>query len=320
MSRLTLPAALLLAAALPGAAQDEKKPAPKQDTLKEKTALHKADVTRIRGLDFKREVTVGIYSKEELLEFLKIEFQRELPKDKAALYQRAYAKFGLIPWNLDIYEAYLDLFSSSVAGFYHPKTKELRLIRAGDGNPAEEQALKALGMDMERITMVHELAHAAQDQHFELSTLPLEDETNDDLILAVKSVIEGDASAVGWKYQFKDQFNIAIGTINASYKTGMLPGKAGQLPAFLRQTLTFPYGYGTEFVVKYVKGIKGELKDVSKLFQDLPLSSEQILHPERYYDKRDNPMNKCKTVFYFIGRNHDVKKIGCAINMIHFCR
>jgi len=293
MTRSHFPALFALAAALillPSAVgQDEDK---KKDDYKEKTAKHKEDVTKLRGLEFKAPVAVGAYSKQELLDFLKAEFEKDLPKEKAERYQRGYAKFGLIPADLDIYEAYLELFGSSIAGFYHPKTKELRLIRAGEKGDAEEDALKAMGIDMESITLVHELTHAAQDQNFELSTLPIEDETNDDLVMALKSVIEGDASAVGWKYQFKDQFEMVIGGINQTYKTGMLPGKAGKLPAYLRLSLTFPYGYGTDFIVKYLKGTKGELKDINNLFKDFPLSSEQILHPEKYYDKekRNNPI------------------------------
>ncbi|RPH47076.1 MAG: hypothetical protein EHM91_06530, partial [Planctomycetota bacterium] len=259
-----------LAPGFPALPQEEKEPA-KKDDYKEKTARHKEDVVKLRGLEFKTDVTVGAYSKQELLDFLKNEFEKELPKEKAERYQRGYAKFGLIPQDLDIYEAYLELFGSSIAGFYHPKTKELRLIRPGEGKDGEEEALKAMGIDMERITLVHELTHAAQDQNFELSTLPMEDETNDDMVMAIKSVIEGDASAVGWKYQFKDQFEMVIGGINQTYKSGMLPGKAGKLPAYLRQSLTFPYGHGTDFVVKYLKGTKSELKDINKLFKDFPL-------------------------------------------------
>ena len=282
-------AAAFLAPGFPALPQDEKEP--KKDDYKEKTARHKEDVVKLRGLEFKTDVTVGAYSKQELLDFLKSEFEKELPKEKAERYQRGYAKFGLIPQDLDIYEAYLELFGSSIAGFYHPKTKELRLIRPGEGKDGEEEALKAMGIDMERITLVHELTHAAQDQNFELSTLPMEDETNDDMVMAIKSVIEGDASAVGWKYQFKEQFEMVIGGINQTYKSGMLPGKAGKLPAYLRQSLTFPYGHGTDFVVKYLKGTKSEFKDINKLFKDFPLSSEQILHPEKYYgEKRDYPI------------------------------
>jgi len=41
--------------------QDEKEP--KKDDYKEKTNKHKEDVVRLRGLEFKSEVTVGAYSK-----------------------------------------------------------------------------------------------------------------------------------------------------------------------------------------------------------------------------------------------------------------
>ncbi len=262
---------------------------PAKDDLKEKTAKHRKDVTRLRGLEFRRDVTVGAYSKPELVAFLKSEFEKDLPREKAERFQRAYAKFGLIPKDLDIYDAYMELFGSSIAGFYHPKTKELRLIKPGGEEDLESKMAKAAGIDMEAITLVHELTHAAQDQNYELSTLPLEDETNDDLILALKSAIEGDASAVGWKWQFKDQFESVIGMINEQYKGGQLPGKANKLPAYLKLGLTFPYGHGTDFILKTLKGTGGELKDVSKIFKDLPISSEQILHPAKYYEERDHP-------------------------------
>lgn len=273
----------------PLAAAQDAPPAEKKDDLKEKTAQHKKDVTRLRGLEFRRDVTVGAYSKPELVAFLKAEFEKDLPREKAERFQRAYAKFGLIPKDLDIYEAYMELFGSSIAGFYHPKTKELRLIKPGGEEDLESKMAKAAGIDMEAITLVHELTHAAQDQNYELSTLPLEDETNDDLILALKSAIEGDASAVGWKWQFKDQFESVIGMINEQYKGGQLPGKANKLPAYLKLGLTFPYGHGTDFIIKTLKGTGGELKDVSRIFKDLPISSEQILHPAKYYEERDHP-------------------------------
>ena len=285
LARLSAVLVLLLPAA---STAQEDAPKPKDDTAA-KTETHKKNVVKLRGLEFKNDVTVGAYTKAELVEFLKAEFEKELPPEKAGRFQRAYARFGLIPKDLDLHQAYMDLFGSSIAGFYHPKTKELKIIKGGDDDDLEAKAAKAMGIDMEGITFVHELTHAAQDQNFELSTLPLEDETNDDLIAALKAVIEGDASAVGWKYQFKENFDLAIGMVNQGYKTGQLPGKANALPAYLKLSLTFPYGHGTEFVVSTLKGTGGDLKDASKLLKDWPLSTEQILHPAKYYEQRDNP-------------------------------
>ena len=271
-------------------AEEKKQDPPKkseQDDLKERAAGFKKDVTDIRGFKFKTEVKVGAYSRDELLGFLKKEFERESPKEKVEMWARTYKHWGLIPKDLDLYQAMLDLYGSSIAGFYHPRSKELRLIRSGDEDKAmkdqDEQFKQMFGVGMEDITFVHELNHAAQDQNHDLNSLPLDDETNDDQIAAIKGLIEGDASAVGWKFGLKDKYDGIIGMINGQYKQGTLGGKAQKLPAYLRKTLAFPYGYGTDFVNALLKNANDEWSAIDKAFETLPLSTEQILHPKKYY-------------------------------------
>lgn len=257
--------------------------APQQDDLKAKAKGMKPQVTKIRGVEFKSEVGVGVYTKAELHKFILGEFDRELPPAKAKKYEKAYKHMGLVPntpeWNLR--DSYLVLFRDAIAGFYHPKTKELRLIDEGGGGPEAEL--------MMNITLVHELHHAAQDQNFDLVTVPMEEEYNDDMVAGVKCLIEGDASIVGWKYGLGGRFDATIGMINSGYKSGELPGEAGKLPAYLRLTLTFSYGYGCEFVLACLKGYGGDWKKIDKMFEDLPSSTEQVLHPEKYWKERDYP-------------------------------
>ncbi len=258
--------------------------APRQeDDLKTKAKKMKAEVKKIRGLDFKSDVTVGVYSRDELLKFIVEEFEKELPRPKAKRYEKAYKHLGLLPnrddW--DLYDSLITLYRDSIAGFYHPKTKELRLVN--DGAEGMEAKLMA------DITLVHELCHAAQDQNFNLVTVPLEEEYNDDVVAAVKCLVEGEASIVGWKHGLKGMFDTMIDRINSSYKTGELPGEAGKLPAYLRLTLTFSYGYGCEFVLACLKGYENDWTKISKMYEDLPSSSEQVLHPEKYWKERDYP-------------------------------
>ncbi len=286
---------------LPGAAlpQDKPKQEPpkkqdEQEELKKKAAEYRKEVTETRGMKYKTDVGVGLYSKDELLAFLKKEFEKEAPKEKVEMWAKVYRHFGLIPKDLDLYQAYLDLFGSAIAGFYHPKSKELRLIRAGDGDSEskamEEQFEQMFGVKLEDVTLVHELTHAAQDQNFDLSTLPMDGEENDDMIAAMKGLIEGDASAVGWKWGLKDKYSLVIKAMNDSYKSGQLPGKAGALPAYLRKTLAFPYGYGTDFVNDVLKNANEDWTAIDKAFGEMPLSTEQILHPKKYYGgERDWP-------------------------------
>ncbi|MBI4565201.1 MAG: hypothetical protein HY716_10960 [Planctomycetes bacterium] len=266
-----------------------------QELLLQKTQSLQKEVTALRGLEFKKDVAIGSYTREELVDFLRKEQERELPKEKLDRLQKVYVHFGLLPDPFDLHQSLLDLFGSTIAGFYHPRTKELRIIK-GPGAPdyAElEEAFEeryGLKVKMEEITLVHELCHAAQDQHHDLTTLPIDIDDNDDLSLAIRAVVEGDAMAVGLKYGFKDQFDAMSRIFSEDYKTGALPGPAGALPAYLRRTHTFPYGFGTEFAIQVLYRAKGDWKALSKPFLDLPASTEQVMHPRKYLgEERDHP-------------------------------
>ena len=274
-------AAILLSTAAPLLAQE---PPPKKALEIDRTIELQKAMTELRGLKFLEKVNVGEYSREELVVFIRKELDRELPKDVAAKMRDSLVHFGLIPAELDFYQSIIDLFGASIAGFYHPKTKELRLIKAGEG--AEEPPL------MRDITLVHELCHAAQDQNFNLNTLPLELKTNDDLVLAVQALVEGDATVVGLKWGLKDQYDMMTKLMVASYKGGDLGPEVSKVPAYLRKTLAFSYGYGTEFVQALLSRSKDDWTAVSKAFSDLPASTEQIMHPPKYFgEARDHPQD-----------------------------
>jgi hypothetical protein len=59
-------------------------------------------------------------------------------------------------------------------------------------------------------------------------------------------------------------------------------------PMFLQETLIFPYGYGASFLQSVWKQ-NPSWQTVNKIYSDLPASTEQIMHPEKYYGNRDNP-------------------------------
>jgi hypothetical protein len=168
--------------------------------------------------------------------------------------------------------------TSSIAGFYHLRTKDLRLVK---GSKQPQMA--------EDMTIAHELTHALQDQHFDiLENYPMEDKENDDVISAIKAVMEGDATLLGLQYIFKANVDRVLGQFIDSYKSANLPGPAGQAPEFLRKSLTFPYAYGTEFVVAIWKDNDRDWDAVTNLFKDIPTSTEQILHIDKYKN-RDYP-------------------------------
>ncbi|HEY3225477.1 MAG TPA: hypothetical protein VGK61_00615 [Planctomycetota bacterium] len=287
-----LPAALLIALLIQLPAVPQEVPPKKVVTETERTKTLQKELTTLRGLEFTREVTVGTYTRDELLAFLKKELEREHPREEVDRVRKALVHFGLIPADLDLYQTVIELLGASIAGFYHPKTKELRLIKPGEGVPDDEETMDLFGIkiNLHEVTLIHELCHAAQDQNFDLNTLPMELKTNDDLVMAVQSLVEGDATVVGLKYGFKDKFDAVSTLIGQDYKDGGLGEEAAKFPIYLRKTLTFPYGYGADFVVEILNRAKGDWSAVSKAFSDLPSSTEQILHPKKYFGPdRDYP-------------------------------
>jgi len=292
MTRTVAALLIVLLVQLPAIPQDV--PPKKVVTETERTKMLQKELTTLRGLEFTKEVTVGAYTRAELLAFLTKELEREHPREEVDRVRKALVHFGLIPADLDLYKSVIELLGGSIAGFYHPKTKELRLIKPGDGVPDDDEVLEMFGIkvNLHEVTLIHELCHAAQDQKFDLNTLPMELKTNDDLVMAVQSLVEGDATVVGLKYGFKDKFDAVSKLIGQDYKDGGLGEEAAKFPTYLRKTLTFPYGYGADFVVEILNRSKGDWAAVSKAFTDLPSSTEQILHPEKYFGPdRDYPQD-----------------------------
>jgi hypothetical protein len=170
----------------------------------------------------------------------------------------------------------LDLLTEQVAGYYDPKAKTLYVVEGGDEA-------------MTNITISHELVHALQDQHFNLDSLTTARDDNDRLTTG-QTVVEGQATL--------EQLASMIGSDNA---IAALPGgwdrvrqmireAQGSMPVFasaptiLQETLIFPYLTGAEFMRRFKADRKGQSP-----FTRMPLSTEQLLHPDRYFTTFDEP-------------------------------
>ncbi len=284
--RLVLKALVILAVAATTATLQDK-------DFKAQAKVLSVEVSKIRGLKFKKDVKVGVYNRDQLKKFLIGELDKEFPKDKALAVERIMKKFGVLPADMDLRKAVVDMMTAAIGGFYHLRTKELRMIGEADPSPAAKamnaQLKQAFGVTMDDITLAHELCHGAQDQNFEIITnYPFEDKHDDDLVGAVKAVVEGDATLLGWTYGVKGAIHQLMPNVISGYKSGKTGTDADKLPAFLRKGLLFPYAYGTDFVYETWKAKGDKWDSITNLFKDPPLSTEQILHRDKY-ETRDHP-------------------------------
>ena len=177
--------------------------------------------------------------------------------------------------DLDLFNLYVDLLTERVLGYYDPETKELYIVN-------DEPELSALG----EMTVAHEMVHALQDQHTNLLALS-DDEVDGDRALAHSALIEGDAEVTATRYilEYFDRAQLMDLAIESG---GASSDVLDSAPAYVRDSLYFPYIQGVEFATQLyqIRGVDGQTAALA----DPPSSSEQILHPEKYLDERDEPL------------------------------
>ncbi len=256
-----------------------------KDSPDETTIKHIKKTEELRGLKFKKNPSVKYWSTDELKKMMTADFDEEMPEAKAKDMQEVLYAFGLTPKGYDLRKEYLDLMLEQIAGFYHPKTKLLCLIQGKSGSGMEEETV-----------IIHELNHAMQDQHFDLTRLQDLTAKNDDMSTALKSLIEGEATMVMFDNVLMQQGGMTSdqvpgieGIIEAQMKASGGMGtqqKLDKAPLVIKEGLIGAYIDGFKFCVAVKRS--GGWDDLNKAWEDIPVSTEQILHPDRYI-KRDMP-------------------------------
>jgi hypothetical protein len=140
---------------------------------------------------------------------------------------------------------------------------------------------------VEQVPAVLGLAFSLQEQHFDwqarLKAIAVEDRR-----LAFESLSMGDAVMLAQSHVRGNQSSKWADDWQAIVRlTAAIEQMSRGLPELLREQLIFPYREGSQFVhwALVSRGWRG----VNALFGDPPLSSAQILHPERYYVAREDP-------------------------------
>jgi hypothetical protein len=261
---------VLLIAARPGHAQTP---------FAEEISRIKADVSAFRDLRPKSPVREVFVTSAEL----RAGFEKSATDADPELRQRDNVQFWLMRLSdspqVDILSQQTESASESVLGYYSPREKTM-YIR----NDVTDFSLQA------KMTLAHEYAHALQDQYFDLSRVIRACNSrgvcDSDRALAGRAVVEGDATLIGFTYAQRRFSNAELESLFAGGGDG---GETAGRSSFLSTLSAFPYTAGLEFVVAAAR--RGDsYAAVDRLFRDLPLSTEQILHPEKYLNRpRDAP-------------------------------
>lgn len=138
------------------------------------------------------------------------------------------------------------------------------------------------------MTLLHELTHAAQSSVVDLDKLNKLRQKNTDSLLALSSITEGQATVVELLLRLKK--NIGDKSIEKTLKELTLNYKKilkeDNFGSIMEATQLFPYTYGYIFVANQYMASKS--KDFQSMFRRLPISTEQVLHYNKYL-KNEKP-------------------------------
>ncbi|KPL09378.1 hypothetical protein AMJ85_06740 [candidate division BRC1 bacterium SM23_51] len=249
-----------------------------------------SEVERLRGLTAKRPVETAPLTPEVLERLLDEAISDRYTEEQFRGWETMLKHLGLVPAEMQLRQFLRTLYSEQLAGLYNDKTKKLYVSDKFDFN-------STIG----KIILAHEICHALQDQHFDLTSSPLYLKTNDDRALAALSVVEGDAMLVMGEYWRENPSWRLL--LELPRLLMMDQQQIACAPDFLTHSLLFPYMQGMTFItdcavarrdwgpsiMQYVvKPGEIEWEDTwfrvrNYLLQNYPRSTEQIIHPEKYY-------------------------------------
>jgi hypothetical protein len=237
-----------------------------------------AQIGRLRGLEPPSPLTKAIRPQDAIVRRYLELLRDRYPGPRLDAERKALVKFALIPPDFPLEKFLGDMAGEQVAAYYDHLNGEIVLA---DWLPAAIQAP----------VLTHELVHALQDRYLDLRKFLAPRPGRSDFLAARDAILEGEATAV-----MADLLLQPTGLdITRLPDLGPLAEQAAgrdspilkAAPKFLRDQLLFPYTAGTAFVTAFRRAHPWPA--FTQVYRDPPRSTEQILHPEKYLGRRDDP-------------------------------
>lgn len=252
-----------------------------QEQLQATSRKIQADVGRLRGVSFAKPVEVRLANKDQFVDHARAHTERSQPRAQRAADETITKMLGLIPHDMDLLEESLRLLRDQVGGFYDPATDVFYLM---DNCPE----------GLAGIVLSHELGHALDDSLYDIGGTLDALSTITDRALAYHAVVEGSGMAVMGRWIADNPGSVdfrGMATMQREQNESM-----ARAPLVLWKPLLGSYMVGAAFLARTDNLLQGQMEmannaDLDASFRSPPSSTEQVLHPEKYWDpaKRDDP-------------------------------
>ena len=273
--------------------------------LRYKRAFEKL-LPSMRKLPFKSEVKRDVTAREQLQAMLVKEIDEDMTPAEFRAGELGMKALGFFPRSFKLKEVMTRVYSEEIAAFYDTKTKTMHLIKEPEAKAKKPLTFlerlmgKTQGFDKDenKTVIAHELTHALADQNFDIESLQKAAKHDDDRTLALSALIEGEATLTMIGAQMKDWNGSTIAKIPSAdldrvfgWLIPLMPLMSGkslrEAPVILSESMIFPYLRGMVFCARLTNDGGWDALDAA--YRKPPLSTEQIIHPEKYQAKPDFP-------------------------------
>ncbi len=235
------------------------------------------ELSEITGLAWRHPVPCSFIDKQRVNAFLKKRMKEVASPEDIRAEELTLKKFGLVPQDYDLATSTVDLLTEQAAAFYDYNQRKLFLTDSTRG-------------ESEDTVLAHELSHALADQNFNLAHYIKQGRKSDDGSTARLSVMEGQATWLMSEYAARRMGETLMGNqALAASMAGIADTGGNQFPVFekaplyLRRSLVFPYTEGMVFQGAVLE--RDHQRGFAEVFTDPPVSTQQILHPAKYFAK-----------------------------------
>jgi hypothetical protein len=272
----------------------------------------------LRGLRFLAPVEVRIEDRAAMRAYV----DRALDDEQLRRATRRYLALGALDENLDVRALLVSVMEEELVGYYDPKKKRLAVrsdiarelgmasthgVSSSGEPPVATRSERSLTW---RATVVHELVHALQDQHFGLGTT-IEQKRSTDADNAFGALIEGDATLVmlGYTVQLAGESLDTLAqhperVLSAmSRSPDQLTGALRKAPALLREPLLFRYREGAHFCAELYRD--GGWARVDAAHRVPPSTTLSVRNPRRYLDRSPEPSLRLPEVSWLHERGYE---------------
>ena len=227
-----------------------------------------AFVEQERELDFDHPVHVDFLTPEEYSAATRTSEADLTDEERADMEEltEVFRSLGLLSGEVDLFEGVNDLMDTGTLAYYDPATERIT-VRGTE-----------MTIDLQ-VTLVHELTHALQDQHFDLGRLESFESSGE--AAAFRAVVEGDASLVETRYV--EQLSVADrDAYEQTYLEQLEDAALDEIPSILMASFGAHYALGEPLVgiVQERDGWDG----VDDMLREPPTTEVELFHPTRFLD------------------------------------